>query len=69
MPIPDDHLNCDDPGLIEGRCTDCGKVIYSRTPAARCHRSGSWYRSTWEGRESLTKRIARAKSDRPNRAI
>lgn len=48
----DDHTDCvvcytgdyTDPGLIEGSCSTCGHVRYSRTTATRCHRAGSWRR-------------------------
>lgn len=39
------HLgDFDDPGLIHGSCSDCGKVLYSTTTAAPCHRAGDWMR-------------------------
>lgn len=36
------HIDSDDSGPIEGRCSDCGKVIYATSPAKSCHDAGNW---------------------------
>lgn len=36
-----------DPGMIQGRCSSCGKVLYERTTATKCHDAGLWMKCPW----------------------